>query len=77
MLWLLTRIDAIGQYHVNGKVVRADDETEARHLANECLYADGRQGISKPNCDPIWNDADLVRCTALDSSNKKGILMLK
>jgi hypothetical protein len=82
-LWLLTRVKTepmdLGYRKVcaNGKVVRADTEVEARHLANECIYADGSQGISKPNDDQIWTDPDLVRCTELDSTNAHGILMLK
>ena len=88
MLWLLTRTDISYEYHglwtkvdklvcARAKLVRADTEAEARHLANECIYACGSQGISKPNDDQIWNDPDLVHCTEIESTDAKGILLLK
>jgi hypothetical protein len=87
-LYLLCRNDIRSEYYGNwtrvnkivcgrDKVVRADNPTEARYLANECIYANGSQGISKPNCDPVWNDPEIVSCQELEPEPAKGILLLR
>lgn len=65
MIYLLTRKDDVDFDEFTGKVVRAENEAEARHIANQRIGDEGR----------IWCDPDVVVCEVIDPNGQSQPLL--
>ncbi len=63
--YLLTRLNCVGYDEFIAKVVKAQNHSTARMLANEQTGNEGR----------IWEDKDIVKCVKLSHAGKPEIVL--